>query len=131
MTKQVQLWAALAALLGVLVAAPAATGAGHKQCDKTGGGVVQRHANALCRSLARRARAERPSAAWSATWSDRCAGVSDSESRCTFRMVFRDRSEPRSERRPTRTCRGEATVTGTSTIHVAYDGGCVYPETTT
>jgi hypothetical protein len=131
MTKQIRVWVIFVALLGTLVAAPEIMGAvsvKHKNCDRTGDSVVQRHQAALCRSLARRAERERPSREWSAAWTDRCSWFSESESHCTFRMVFSDHSEPRSARRPRRVCRGEATVTGTSRFHVAYADGCVYPN---
>jgi hypothetical protein len=84
----------------------------HRQCALAGSDVVTKHVNALCRSLARRAVRERPSKAWSAAWTDSCSEVSGSESSCTFRLTFRDHSLPRSARRPARTCRGQATVTG-------------------
>jgi hypothetical protein len=105
-----------------------AHGAERRQCALAGSDLVTKHANALCRSLARRAVRERPSKAWSAAWTDSCSEVSDSESSCTFRLTFRDHSLPRSARRPARTGRGQATVTGRTRFHVAYASGCVYPD---
>jgi hypothetical protein len=115
--------ASLAAL--VTTSAHAST---RRQCALAGSDLVTKHVNALCRSLARRAVRERPSKAWSAAWTDSCSEVSDSDSSCTFRLVFRDHSLPRSARRPARVCRGEATVTGRTRFHVAYASGCVYPD---
>jgi hypothetical protein len=131
MTKQFLPRTIIAALIGasVVALAPAgAQGVERRRCARPTSAIVSRHQAALCRSLARRAERERPSREWSAAWTDRCSWFSENESHCTFRMVFRDHSEPRSARRPRRVCRGEATVTGTSRFHVAYADGCVYPD---
>lgn len=120
-------WIAVLSLVG-LFAIPHAAGAAPGGCGKLEGSITDKHATALCRDLGRRAVAERPGRDWSAAWSDTCSFTSRTRSDCTFKLVWRDHSLPKAERRPARVCKGAAVVTGRSRFRVHYPEGCVYPD---
>jgi hypothetical protein len=96
-------------------------------CGRSEGSITDKHTVALCRDLGRRAVKERPGPAWSDTWSDTCSFTSRTSSNCTFKLVWRDHSLPKADRRPARVCKGAAVVTGRTKFLVSYPEGCVYP----